>query len=109
MSERITMIGPPRGLIEGQSLMKVIDLQEAKANLEYYAQECQTSPVVVTRDGRPIFELLPIRPDDTGFFDRLIEEDPSFRKLLEERREEVRKGRVSSIESARERLLGSED
>ena len=27
-------------------LMKVIDLQEAKANLEQYAVECQTSPSV---------------------------------------------------------------
>jgi hypothetical protein len=48
-------------------LMKVIDLQEAKANLEQYAVECQTSPVVVTQEGQPIFELLPIRSDDSGF------------------------------------------
>jgi prevent-host-death family protein len=46
-------------------LMKVIDLQEAKANLEQYAVEYQTSPVVVTQAGQPIFELLPIRPDDS--------------------------------------------
>ena len=89
--------------------MKVIDLQEAKANLEQYALECQTSPVVVTKDGQPIFELLPIRPDDLGFLDDLIEHDPSFREPLEERRREVQSGRVSSIESVRERLLGSED
>jgi hypothetical protein len=89
--------------------MRVIDLQEAKANLELYAVECQTSPVVVTREGQPIFELLPIRPDDSGFFERLIEHDPSFRDLVEQGREEVRRGRVSSIESVRERLLGSED
>jgi hypothetical protein len=89
--------------------MRVIDLQEAKANLEQYALECQTSPVVVTKDGQAIFELLPIRPDDRGFMDDPIEHDPSFRDLVEERREEVRSGRVSSIESVRERLLGSGD
>ncbi len=89
--------------------MSVIDLQEAKTNLEQYAIECQTSPVVVTKEGQPIFELLPIRPDDTGFLEHLIEHDSSFRDLLEQAREEVRSGRVSSIESVREQLLGSED
>ena len=89
--------------------MKVIDLQEAKANLEQYAVECQTSPVVVTQEGQPIFEMLPIRPDDSGFLEHLLELDPSFRELVEQGREEVRSGRVSSIESVRERLLGSKD
>jgi Antitoxin Phd_YefM, type II toxin-antitoxin system len=67
--------------------MKVIDLQEAKANLEQYAAECQTSPIVVTQEGQPIFELLPIRPDDSGFLDHLIERDPTFRGLVEQARE----------------------
>jgi len=89
--------------------MKVIDLQEAKTNLEHDALECQSSPVVVPKDGRPIFELLPIRPDEPGFLDDLIEYNASFRDLIEERQEEVRSGRVSSIESVRARLLGSED
>ncbi len=43
--------------------MKVIDMNEAKANLEQYARECQSGPVVVTMDGRPAFELIPIRSD----------------------------------------------
>ncbi len=89
--------------------MTVIDLKEAKANLERYADECQTSPVVVTREGQPIFELLPIRPDDSGFLEGLIERNPSFRDLVEHAHEDVRSGRVSSIESVRERLLGSQD
>ena len=63
--------------------MKVIDLQEAKANLEVYARECQTSPVVVMNDGKPCFELLPIRADDPGFLDVLLEHDPAFRNLVD--------------------------
>ena len=63
--------------------------------------------MVVTQEGQPIFELLPIRPNDTGFLEDLIEHDPSFRDLVEQAREDVRNGRVSSIESVRERLLGS--
>jgi len=64
--------------------------------------------VVVTKEGQPIFELLPIRPDDAGFLEHLMEHDRSFRDLVAQRREEVRVGRVSSIESVRERLLEAE-
>ena len=39
--------------------MKVIDLNEAKANLESYAQECQQSPVIVTIGGIPTFRTRP--------------------------------------------------
>jgi hypothetical protein len=63
--------------------------------------------VVVTQEGQPIFELLPIRPNDPGILKDLIEHDPSFRDLMEQAREDVRSGRVSSLESVRERLLGS--
>jgi antitoxin (DNA-binding transcriptional repressor) of toxin-antitoxin stability system len=89
--------------------MKVIDLEEAKANLERYALECQTSPVVVTQQGQPIFELLPIRADDSGFLEDLLEHNPALRNLVEQGREQVQSGRVSSIESVRERLLRPED
>jgi hypothetical protein len=87
--------------------MKVIDLQEAKANLEKYAIECQTSPVVVTQEGQPIFELLPIRPDESGLLEDLIKHDSSFKAVVEHAREDVRNGRVSSIEDVRARLLGT--
>jgi hypothetical protein len=84
--------------------MKVIDLQEAKANLEQYAIERQTSPVVVTAEGQPIFELLPIRPDDSGLSEDLIEHDSSFQGVVEQAREDVRSGYFSSIEAVRARL-----
>ena len=84
--------------------MKVIDLSEAKANLEQYARECQVSPVVVTLDGKPAFEMLPVRSDDAEFIDRLIEENDAFRELLEKCRRESDLGRVSSLEEVRRRL-----
>jgi hypothetical protein len=89
--------------------MKVIDLQEAKANLERYAIECQTSPVVVTQEGQPIFELLPIRPDESRLLEDLIEHNSSFSGMVQQAREDVRNGRVSSIEAVRARLLGTRD
>ena len=84
--------------------MKVINLEEAKSNLERYANECQSSPVIVTVDGKPAFEMLPIRSDDPDFMDRLIEQNPAFRRLLEDRRRESDLGRVSPLEVVRERL-----
>ena len=84
--------------------MKVINLEEAKANLERYAAECQSSPVVVTVEGKPAFELIPIRPDDEDFIDRLAAENAAFRHLLEDRRKESESGQVSSLEAVRQRL-----
>jgi prevent-host-death family protein len=84
--------------------MKVIDLNEAKTNLEHYVRECQVSPVVVTVDGKPAFELLPVRAEDADFMDRLIEENEAFRNLLEQRRRESDLGQVSSLEEIRRRL-----
>jgi antitoxin (DNA-binding transcriptional repressor) of toxin-antitoxin stability system len=86
--------------------MKVIDLEDAKTNLEQYAQDCQSSPVIVTRAGKPIFELLPIRSEDPEFLDRLIAASPAFRRLLDERRTEVTEGKVSSLEDVRNREIG---
>ncbi len=86
--------------------MKVIDLKEAKTNLERYAQECQLSPVVVTLEGKPVFELIPIRSDDPDFLGRLMTVNPAFQKLLEERRRESDRGLVSSLEEVRQRLDG---
>ena len=85
----------------------MIDLKEAKTNLERYAQECQSSPVVVTLEGKPVFELIPIKSDDPDFLDRLMTENPAFRNLLEERRRESDRGMVSSLEEVRRRLDGS--
>ena len=83
--------------------MKVIDLKEAQTNLEQYAQECQSSPIVVTVDGKPAFEMLPVRTDDPEFVDRLIEGNGSFRKFVEERHTESDRGQVISLEEIRRR------
>ena len=84
--------------------MRVIDLAEAKNHLEEYARECESSPVVVTLDGKPAFEMIPIRSDDPDFIDRLLAGNPKFRRLMEERRRESDTGKVSSLEAVRERL-----
>jgi hypothetical protein len=84
--------------------MKVIDVGEAKSKLEDYARECHSSPVVVTIDGKPSFEMLPIRSDDPDFMDRLLTTNREFRELMEARRKEANNGQVSSLDTVRDRL-----
>ncbi|MGO9463400.1 MAG: hypothetical protein ACLQIB_50515 [Isosphaeraceae bacterium] len=60
--------------------------------------------MVVTADGTPAFELIPIRFDDPEFLDRLLASNPAFRLLMEERRRESDAGRSSSLEAVCERL-----
>lgn len=86
--------------------MKIVDLEEAKANLERLARECRSSPVVVTLDGKPVFEMVPFFSDDPAFIDRLLEQNEPFRRLLENRRKECEAGQVSSLEDVRKRLEG---
>jgi hypothetical protein len=50
--------------------------------------------------------MLPIRSDDPDFIDRLLATNREFRELMENRRKEADAGKVTSLESIRERLGG---
>ncbi len=76
--------------------MKVIPLTEAKANLSHYARRCRDEPIIVTVNGMPAFQMVPLTEED-DLIDRLIEYNPRFRKLLEKRLKE----RTISMSEAR--------
>ena len=78
--------------------MKVIPLGEAKARLGHYGRLCQDEPIVITINGVPAFQLAPL--DDDDLIDRLLAENPEFRRLLETRAGEP----TVSLEAALERL-----
>ena len=78
--------------------MKVVPLSEAKAKLSRYGQLCHDEPVVVTVNGRPSFQLVPLEEEDQ--IDRLIQDHPEFGKLLQRRLSE----RTVSVEAASRRL-----
>jgi prevent-host-death family protein len=75
--------------------MKVVPLSEAKAKLSRYGQLCHDEPVVVTVNGRPSFQLVPLEEED-DLIDRLIQDHPEFAKLLQRRLSE----RIVSGEAA---------
>jgi len=79
--------------------MKVVPLSEAKAKLSRYGQLCHDEPVVVTVNGRPSFQLVPLEEED-DLIDRLIQDHPEFGKLLQRRLSE----RTVSVEAASRRL-----
>jgi prevent-host-death family protein len=64
--------------------MKVIPLSEAKSHLSQYGRLCHDEPVIVTANGVPSFQLVPLEKDD-DLIDRLLEHHPSFRKMLQAR------------------------
>jgi antitoxin (DNA-binding transcriptional repressor) of toxin-antitoxin stability system len=67
--------------------MKVIPLSEAKAGLSRYGKLCHNEPVIVTVNGVPSFQLVPLEEDD-DLIDRLLEYNPRFRQILETRLKE---------------------
>jgi prevent-host-death family protein len=83
--------------------MKVIPLSEAKANLSRYGHLCRAEPVVVTVNGKPSFQLVPLDESD-DLIDRLLQDHPGFRRLLEQRLREP----TVSVAEARRRLGGSQ-
>ena len=64
--------------------MKLIPLSEAKAHLSRYGRLCHDEPVIVTVNGVPSFQLVPLDEED-DLIDRLLEHHPTFQKTLEAR------------------------
>lgn len=79
--------------------MRVIPLSEAKANLSRYGRLCHDEAVIVTVNGKPVFQLVPLDEDD-DLIDSLLEHNPKFRETLRRRLEE----KSLSVKLARKRL-----
>ena len=79
--------------------MKVIPLSEAKANLSHYGRSCHEEPVIITVNGVPSFQLVPLSPDD-DLIDSLLEHNPKFRQTLASRLKE----KSVSVKKARKRI-----
>ena len=79
--------------------MKVIPLSEAKANLSHYGRSCRDEPIIVTVNGVPSFQVVPLSEDD-DLIDSLLEHNPGFYETLKKRLEE----RSVSLKEAMKRL-----
>jgi prevent-host-death family protein len=77
--------------------MKIIPLSEAKAHLSRYGRLCHDEPVIVTVNGAPAFQLVPLGDDD-DLVDRLLEHNPAFVRMLKRR---LKEKTVTAQEAAR--------
>ena len=68
--------------------MKIAPLAEVKDHFSAYVDESRDSPVVVTRNGRPVALLIAITDED-DLDGLLLAHNPRFVQLLEEARERV--------------------
>jgi len=69
--------------------MKIAPVDEVQDRFSAYIDECHESPIIVTRDGRPVAMIIAIEDEDD--LDRLLlVNDQRFVRLLEEARQRVR-------------------
>jgi prevent-host-death family protein len=72
--------------------MKIASVAEIKANLSAYVRASAQSPVIVTRNGRPVAVL--ISPADDDELERLVlGYSTQLRSILENSKRQIEKGR----------------
>ena len=72
--------------------MKIASVAEIKANLSAYVRASAESPVIVTRNGKPVAVL--ISPSDEDELDRLVlGYSKKFRSILQKSRLQIEEGR----------------
>jgi prevent-host-death family protein len=67
--------------------MKVIPLTEAKAHLSHYGRLCHQEAIIVTVNGEPVFQLVPVEEND-DLVNELLRDCPEFAALLKSRQRE---------------------
>ena len=83
--------------------MKIAPLAEVKDRFSAYIEASKESPVVVTRNGRPVAMIIPIENDD-DLDSLLLAHNPRFIQLLEEARQRVRSTGGVSLTEFRQQL-----
>jgi prevent-host-death family protein len=87
--------------------MKIAPLAEVKDRFSAYIDESRESPVVVTRNGRPVAMIIAIEDED-DLDGLLLVHNPRFVQLLEEARQRVHVGGGIPLDELRHRLAASD-
>jgi prevent-host-death family protein len=75
--------------------MKIGSVADVKAHFSAYLKECEGGPVIVTRNGKAVAVLLPVR-DDEELEDLVLAHSPRFRAILETSRSQIHAGQAIS-------------
>ena len=77
--------------------MKQVPLSEIKDDLFRYLREAETQEIVITRHGKPAGILIGFVSED-DWFDYRLENDPRFRRRIDQARDSLRAGRRIRLE-----------
>ncbi len=83
--------------------MKIVPLSQVKDHFSAYINESRESPIVVTRNGRPVAMIIAIE-DGADLDNLLLVHNQRFVQLLEEARERVRVTRGISLAEFRNEI-----
>lgn len=82
--------------------VKEVPLSEIKDDLSRYLREAETQEIVITRHGKPAGVLIGFESED-DWFDWRLENDPRFRRRIEDARASLRAGRGVHLEQLKSR------
>jgi prevent-host-death family protein len=77
--------------------VKEVPLSVMKDDLSRFLHEAETQEIVITRHGKPAGVLIGFESED-DWFDYRLENDPRFRRRVEEARASIRAGRTVRLE-----------
>ena len=88
--------------------MKIAPVADIKARFSKFLEECEKSPVVITKNGRAVAVLLAVRDDDD--LERLVlAHTPRFRELVEAAARRIAEGKGVRHDEFWEGLDSTED
>jgi len=82
--------------------MKTVPLSAIKDDLSRFLREAEKKEIVITRHGKPAGVLIGFESED-DWFDWRLENDPRFRRRIEDARASLRAGRGVHLEQLKSR------
>jgi prevent-host-death family protein len=83
--------------------MRIAPVADVKRHLSSYLEQCQSGPIVVTKNGRAVAVLVCVANDD-DLEDLVLAHSPKLRRLLDEAEQRIRSDGGVSHEDMRARV-----
>ena len=80
--------------------MRIAPIADVKKRLSSYLEQCQSGPIVVTKNGRAVAVLICVTNDD-DVENLVLAHSPKLHKLLDEAEQRIREGGGVSHEQMR--------
>ena len=84
--------------------MKIASLAEIKNKLSFYVNAARQSPVIITRNGKPVAAIISVEDED-DLDSLMLAHSPRFQKLLADADERVRRSGGIPLAEVKRRLM----